>query len=365
VQIATKHKFPYNWTLANGYPAKGIEDHKSKVFSCFCGGGGSTMGYKLAGYDVIGCNEIDQKMMMAYQMNHQPKYAALEPIQTFKLRKDLPESLYNLDILDGSPPCSSFSEAGSREKDWGKEKRFREGQAKQILDTLFFDFLELAKELQPKTIIAENVTGILKGNAFEYSKKIVQAFLKAGYKVKVFTLDASKMGVPQKRKRVFFIGVRNDIAARLPVDNFTLFNDFPAFNLVFNEKEITLSEIKHNCHTRPVNGKILRLLNEARKGERDLRHACKRIEGKGNNFACSLLYENEAIRTILAQDRMIVFNEKRQLSDIEYIRGGAFPSDYNFMNNSVNYVIGMSVPPVMIAQIADRIFNQWLKGLKL
>jgi DNA (cytosine-5)-methyltransferase 1 len=50
-----------------------------------------------------------------------------------------------LDILDGSPPCSSFSMAGNREKDWGKEKKFREGQAEQVLDNLFFDFIDLQK----------------------------------------------------------------------------------------------------------------------------------------------------------------------------------------------------------------------------
>ena len=131
-------KFPYKWTLADANFTK----DKGKVFSCFACGGGSTMGYKLAGFDVLGCNEIDPKMIEAYKTNHKPKYAFLEPIQEFKLRDDLPEELYNLDILDGSPPCSSFSMAGNREEDWGKEKKFREGQAEQVLDTLFFDFID-------------------------------------------------------------------------------------------------------------------------------------------------------------------------------------------------------------------------------
>ena len=99
------HKFPYNWNLKDAVFTK----DKGKVFSCFACGGGSTMGYKLAGFDVLGCNEIDPKMIEAYKANHNPKYAYLEPIQAFKLRTDLPDELYNLDILDGSPPCSSFS----------------------------------------------------------------------------------------------------------------------------------------------------------------------------------------------------------------------------------------------------------------
>lgn len=120
------HEFPYKWTLKDAVFTK----DKGNVFSCFACGGGSTMGYKLAGFNVLGCNEIDPKMMEAYKTNHNPKYAYLDPIQTFKLMTDLPQELYELDILDGSPPCSSFSMAGNREKDWGKEKKFREGQAK-------------------------------------------------------------------------------------------------------------------------------------------------------------------------------------------------------------------------------------------
>ena len=167
------HRFPYRWTLKDANFTK----DKGKVFSCFACGGGSTMGYKLAGFDVIGCNEIDPKMMEAYKANHNPKYAYLEPIQTFKMREDLPQELYELDILDGSPPCSSFSMAGNREKDWGKDKVFREGQAMQVLDTLFFDFIDLAKKLQPKVVVAENVKGLLLGEAKAYVRQIYREYL--------------------------------------------------------------------------------------------------------------------------------------------------------------------------------------------
>lgn len=100
-----EHRFNYNWTLKDAIFTK----DKGKVFSCFACGGGSTMGYKLAGFDVIGCNEIDIRVMNLYESNHHPRYKFLEPIQTFKERTAFPEALYNLDILDGSPPCSAFS----------------------------------------------------------------------------------------------------------------------------------------------------------------------------------------------------------------------------------------------------------------
>ena len=67
-----KHNFPYKWTLKDAVFTK----DKGKVFSCFACGGGSTMGYKLAGFDVLGCNEIDPKMIEAYKANHKPTYLA-------------------------------------------------------------------------------------------------------------------------------------------------------------------------------------------------------------------------------------------------------------------------------------------------
>lgn len=89
----------YNWSLKETIFTK----NKGTVFSCFSCGGGSTMGYKLAGFDVIGCNEIDKNLMDCYIINHNPKYPYCESIQEFKKRNDLPIELYNLDILDGSP----------------------------------------------------------------------------------------------------------------------------------------------------------------------------------------------------------------------------------------------------------------------
>ena len=77
------------------------------------------MGYKLAGYNHLGGVEIDPQVADVYKLNHNPKYLFVDDIREFADRSDYPQELYNLDILDGSPPCSSFSMAGNREKDWG------------------------------------------------------------------------------------------------------------------------------------------------------------------------------------------------------------------------------------------------------
>ena len=74
------------------------------------------MGYKLAGYEHLGGVEIDPKIADVYRENHKSKYLYVEDIRLFNKRNDLPAELFSLDLLDGSPPCSTFSMAGSREK---------------------------------------------------------------------------------------------------------------------------------------------------------------------------------------------------------------------------------------------------------
>ena len=352
----TKNEFSYKWYLKDTIFTK----DKGKVFSCFACGGGSTMGYKLAGFDVLGCNEIDPKMIEAYKTNHNPKYAYLEPIQTFKTRKDLPKELYDLDILDGSPPCSSFSMAGNREKDWCKEKKFREGQADQILDNLFFDFIDLAKELQPKVVIAENVRGLLMGNAKKYVIKINNAFSSAGYIVQHWLLDASKMGVPQKRERVFFIALRIDLCTKFNYqkDFFTvvpkLILDFDCIKIPFNEiEDQTDLTIKDNTEV----SKYYDLVNPGQ--------SFSTKHPKGHFFGDYKVNPKEPLNTICADPNHGAwhYDIKRMINFKEAITGGSYAQDYNFIGLNPKYLIGMSVPPVMTAQIAKQVFIQWLSKL--
>ena len=353
-----KHRFNYEWTLKD---AKFTKD-KGTVFSCFACGGGSTMGYKLAGFDVLGCNEIDPKMIEAYRTNHKPKYSYLEPIQTFKERKDLPKELYNLDILDGSPPCSSFSMAGNREKDWGKDKKFREGQAKQTLDTLFFDFIDLAKELQPKVVVAENVKGLLLGKAKEYVRRIYKEFDKAGYYCQHWLLDASKMGVPQRRERVFSVCLRKDLAEPFLYQK-DMFTQVPKFELSFNEKAILFKDII-DMQGRNLSENMTKVWEHRKVGDSAMQQGSERLTGKSTYFSQSYLYQNKTPGTLTShEDSQVLFDAPKYTSKNEACKIGSYPLDYDFGGKKPHYMIGMSVPPVMTAQIATEIYNQWLNCL--
>ena len=330
-----KHRFPYRWNLSDGYP----ESNGLKVFGTFICGGGSTMGYKLAGFDHLGGVEIDPKVADVYKANHNPKHLYVEDIREFVKRTEFPQELYNLDVLDGSPPCSSFSMAGNREKDWGKEKVFREGQALQTLDDLFFDYIALAKKLQPKVVIAENVKGLIQGNAKSYVHRIKKGFEDAGYRVQLFLLNAASMGVPQKRERVFFICQRNDF-------------NYPKLVLKFDERAIPFGEISdHSDKKTNVTDMYLKYWNEAKEGQSVGKMMCVRKQS-----------ENKVSDTVLGSSGVGYHNKYiREVNNLETKLIGTYPLDYNFKSIEPKYLIGMSVPPVMTAQIANQLYLQWFK----
>lgn len=223
---STDSRYPWEWRLADlPEPA---EDAPA-VFSTFACGGGSSMGYKRAGYRVLGNCEIDPKIAAVYAANLHPAMSYVEDIRDFNRRDDLPDELYALDVLDGSPPCSTFSTAGIREKAWGVEKRFAEGQKLQRLDDLFFAYLETVGKLRPKCFVAENVMGLVAGNARGYVHEIVRDAQAMGYAVQVFRLNAAFMGVPQRRERVFFVGNRMG---------------WPKLKLEFSEKPVKFGDVR-------------------------------------------------------------------------------------------------------------------------
>lgn len=314
------------------------------------------MGYKLAGCEVLGCCEIDKRMNDVYVANHHPKYNFLMDIREFnKLpNEEIPEELFNLDILDGSPPCTTFSMAGQREETWGKEKKFREDQASQTLDDLSFVFIETVEKLNPKVAIMENVEGLLLGEAFEYVRKIYKQFKEIGYKVSHWLLKGEKMGVPQTRHRVFFVAIRDDIGIN-PLD----------LDMSFNYEPITYGEIKDGKGKRTT-PKMLAILNEATESEKDGVAAWNRLYNNGGNkrmfFNTIICHNNNVFSTVSARHNCLFdYENKTAVSSADIIHAQTFPEDYNFIKNAfanINYICGMSVPPIMIKRIVTRLIEQ-------
>ena len=338
------HKYPWKWYLED---LQKVEKNGKTVFSCFACGGGSSMGYKLAGYDVIGNCEIDPKMAAVYERNNHPRFTYEMDIRDFNKLDDYPEELKNLDILDGSPPCSVFSMAGEREAGWNREKVFREGQKKQRLDDLFFAFIDTAEILKPKVIVAENVEGLVTGNAKGYVNEIVKAFNEAGYKVQLFLLDSRYMGVPQKRRRVFFIGHRKELA-------------YKKLEIKVKENPILFGEVRSKEGVSVSGEKTVEMLARRRKGDRCMADIYKRESGRNTGFTIPINADDEVASTLTSGSKFLRFYDGKKFSKQDFVSIQTFPQDYDFLNQSPQYICGMSVPPVMMAHVAEQVYKQWL-----
>ena len=326
-----------------------------KVMSTFACGGGSSMGYKRAGCTIVAANDIDPEMAWHYKRNLNPPSYYLCPIRDL-LTKDLPSELFDLDILDGSPPCSTFSMAGSREKSWGKNKHFREGQAKQVLSDLFFDYLDLVARLKPKVAIAENVKGMILGNAKGYAKMLMERFKEIGYKPQLFLVNAADCGVPQKRERVFFCALRDDI-------------DKPKLKLAPKHRWITAGEACADLQQLTDTERA-----ETAPSDRDRKWWSK--TKPGDNYATAIMQHEKrtscfnTIRLHAKQPSCTLpsvccqiqhWSEMRRLTFREWKRLGSFPDDYYAKSDKIGkYMIGMSVPPKMTEAVARAVIEQWL-----
>lgn len=217
--------------------------------------------------------------------------------------------------------------------------------------------------MQPKVVIAENVKGLLLGSAKQYVRRIYREFDLAGYFVQHWLLDASKMGVPQKRERVFFIALRKDLAVPF-LYNADMFTVVPMLKLKFNEPEIPFKDIFHDYTDRPLSEHYLSYWNVRKFGDIDFSISSFRMGRNPNaQFGYKYLYMDEVANTITANDQCVLFDYPRYRNFNELCNCGTYPFDYNFLENKPYYLIGMSVPPVMTAQIAKQIYKQWLSKL--
>jgi DNA (cytosine-5)-methyltransferase 1 len=208
-------------------------------------------------------------------------------------------------------------------------------------------FIETVKKLKPKTVIMENVEGLVKGEAWSYVQRIYKCFNSIGYRVKHWLCKGELMGVPQKRHRVFFVAVRENVCF-----------DIENLDFCFNYKAITYGEIATGIHELKETEKA-KIAKLSVKGEHSLCETMQRLYGRTTYFSEKIIYSEEVCKTLTAGgNEMWIENTGVHINDDEMIRISTFPQDYNFLDQKVKYVCGMSVPPIMIKRIVTRLIEQ-------
>lgn len=316
------------------------------VASLFAGCGGSSTGYRMAGCRVAYANEFVEAAARTYRLNCAP-----ETVVDMTDIRDLEGISFEPDIIDASPPCTSFSSAGRRELGWGKKKAYS-GEKEQRSDDLFFEFVRILRDRRPKVFVAENVAGLIKGTAKGVFIKIMGELKASGYRVEARLLDAQWLGVPQVRARLIFIGVR---------DNLTI-NPSDLFPKPFPER-VTLRE----AFRVP-----LPLRGDLDKGPSITRYA---IGKEAANlppggwskryfqlFRASLDLPSQTITAsggVASLANVIAPCGTRKFDISELIRVCGFPDDWRFPADLTYQErwerLGRAVPPIMMRSIAERI----------
>jgi DNA (cytosine-5)-methyltransferase 1 len=319
------------------------------VVSLFAGGGGSSTGYRLAGGKVLAINEFIESAQETYNENYPETYIFKQDIRDLTgemILEKIQMKKGELDILDGSPPCASFSIAGAKDKMWGKIKKYSDTE--QRTDDLFFEFGRILNEIQPKVFICENVAGLVTGasakllGSEQYSifgdeeNTIYHCLVNCGYSVRYKVINAKNYGVPQNRDRTIFIGVRNDIKANI------------TYPKKFDEL-VTIGESLNDIEYIQMNRKAFGE-EEARKVEKH--NVCFTITADG----------------LGATRRYKVFrknNETSRLTIDEVKILSSFPTDFKLSGSYRKQWerIGRAVPPLMMKAIADHVYKNILKNI--
>ncbi len=331
-----------------------------RVASTFSGCGGSCLGYRMAGYRVVYANEFIEEAQRTYKANHPNSF-----LDTRDIRQVKPEDVLEragvdrgeLDLFDGSPPCSAFSTAGKREAGWGKVKAYSDKA--QRVDDLFFEYVRLIDGIRPKVFVAENVSGLVKGTAKGYFKRILAALREPGYRVTCRVLDAQWLGVPQMRQRTIFVGVRDDLGIE-PVHPEPL-----GFRYSVQD---ACSHIAYQGDNGGFGKGGMRLANQPSGS-----FGAGLTTGNGifppsvvSDFGASPVKDNETgypltVPTASKRSGMLV----RRMTLQELRRIGGFPDDFKLTGEFAQRWerIGRAVPPLMMARIAQTIADKILSKL--
>lgn len=336
---------------------KEVETRKAtngyKSISTFSGAGGSCLGFELAGYDILWANEFIPAAQAVYKLNHS------NYLETRDIRKVKPDEILEkiglevgeLDVLEGSPPCASFSTAGKGSKEWGQVKKYSDSC--QRTDDLFFEYARLLEGLQPRSFVAENVTGLVKGHGKGYFKLIMKELKSKGYNVKAKILNSAFLDVPQRRERVIFVGIRKDLK---------LEPTFPKPQPYTISLETALKDLKDNKpETSPRKlkpGNItydLWRLTDSRHRSRSFQEAYQKYYNKNSFFTHIKASWKEPVQTIIATVTSSYHpDEARSFSIPELKRICTFPDDFKLVGSIAQQWerLGRSVPPLMMYHIA-------------
>lgn len=319
------------------------------VISLFSGCGGLDLGFEKAGFEIPVANEYDRTIWETFKINH-PKTHLIEGDIRKVNEAEFPERVTG---IIGGPPCQSWSEAGAlRGIDDAR------GQ-------LFFDYIRILRTVKPAFFLAENVSGMLSNRHSEAVQNILNLFKESGYRVTLNLVNAKDYGVAQERKRVFYIGFRDD----MDIDF-----EFPEGSTKDDEKKITLRDIIWDLQYTAIPAEEKNHHNPAAINNNEyftgafspIFMSRNRVKGwdeqaftvQASGRQCQLHPQAPKMVKVDKNDcRFVVGKEDlyRRMTIREVARVQGFPDDFKFIYNNTNdayKMIGNAVPVNLAYEIA-------------
>ncbi len=362
---------------------------KFNVISTFAGGGGSSTGYRLAGGNILCVNEFVEEARNTYRENY--PHTPIMPNDIKELSgQDILDvagiGVGELDILDGSPPCSAFSvagkmchtEGGKHSDGWGQTKKYSDDKIVENIEDLFFEFLRIANDIRPKIIIGENVAGLTVGEAKQYFNKIQNTFEEIGYDVSAKVLDSRYFGISQTRTRVFFIGIRNDITEKVGLTFLNISSIFPTeSNTIIPLKQALEGLVYDEDEVKYLTEKFLKTAYWKDTGSNMPINPDKVLTGmdyhpKGHHFNLKRVSLKVPAPTLTAMGSndttagAFHWNTPRKLTIGELKRIQSLPDDFKLTGkwNQQSERIGRMVPPLLLKSIADSVYDNIIEVYK-
>lgn len=359
-----------------------MKNNKLVVFDLFCGCGGFSYGFQQAGFNVALGIDMWKDATITYKHNFPNALVINEDINNISSKDLLIQSNLNaedIDVIIGGPPCQGFSVSGKRMIDDPRNK-------------LYKAFVNLVNEIKPKVFVMENVPGLIRLFKGKVKDQILDDFTSIGYTVKVKQLSADNYGVPQQRKRVFFVGTNNEkISAKIEFK-------FPeamygeGLKPVVTCKE-AISDLdflpdnsysdENSCYKIPAQSQYQKLMRKGSDGIKNHQITLHKEKTKqiialvpdgGNykdlpinlqktrkvNIAWTRMNSNKPCFTIdTGHNHHFHYKENRVPTVRESARIQSFPDKFEFLGTKTGQLkqVGNAVPPLLAEEIAKEVIK--------
>jgi len=346
-----EHELKANSSLCVEKIKNTVLEDELNVIDLFCGAGGMSYGFEKAGFNVLLGIDSDENAIKTFNKNHKSAKGLCRDITLLSVN-EIKGIIGNkkIDVIIGGPPCQGFSMAGKRRPNDPRNSLFRE-------------YHRIVNGFKPKVFIMENVRGLLSMKD-EKGKKVIEIILeefnKIGYNAQVHKVNTADYGVPQKRHRIFIIGIKNN----------------SSLNFFFPDATHSKAGLSNNGKKLKLWNSVKNLLMNKEKVDKNLFYSAKLINGfkrrEENNkksnigFGWSFINPDEPSYTISARywkdgaEALVKYDEEniRMLSAEECALIQSFPKKYKFLGSKKNVYtqIGNAVPPVMAEKIAEKIY---------